>query len=136
MVVDLAKAADAQRPPKIVEHTHIGNRRAVGQVGKPAPLLLFGQATDESIETKGASQQNQQLNSPQLSRTEAQTPTFTPLPGETFIDEIIGNMRRQNPQKLTRANRWKFHASSSYSFIAVALDKNKPLHFFEATCSA
>lgn len=135
MVVDLAKAAYAQRPPKIVEHTHIGNRGPVGQVGKPAPLLLFWQATDECIETKSPSQQNQQVNSPQLSRAEAQTPTLTPLPGETLIDEIIGNMRRQNPQKLTRANRWKFHASS-YSFNTLALDKNELPHFFEATCSA
>lgn len=135
MVVDLAKAADTQRPPKIVEHTHIGNRRPVGQVGKPAPLLLFGQATDEGIETKSPGKQNQQVNPPQLSRAEAQTPALTPLPGETLIDEIIGNMRRQNAQKLTCANRWKFHASS-YSFNTFALDKNKPPHFFEATCSA
>jgi hypothetical protein len=116
MVVDLAKAADAQRPPKIVEHANIRNRRPVGQVGKPAPLLLFWQATDEGIETKGASQQNQQVNSPQLSRAEAQTSPLTPLPCETLIDEVIGNMRRQNAQKLTCANRWKFHASS-YSFV-------------------
>jgi hypothetical protein len=112
MVVDLAKAADAQRPPKIVEHTNIGNRRPVGQVGEPAPLLLFWQATDEGIETKSARQQNQQVNPPQLSRAEAQPPPLTPLPGETLIDEIIGNMRRQNPHKFTRANRWKFHALS------------------------
>jgi hypothetical protein len=135
MVVDLAKTAYAQRPSKIVEHTHIGNRRPVGQVGKPAPLLLFWQATDECIETKSPSKQNQQVNSPQLSRAEAQTPALAPLPGETLIDEIIGNMRRQNPQKLTRANRWKFHASS-YSFNIFALNKNEPPHFFEATCSA
>ena len=135
MVVDLAKAADAQRPPKIVEHPHIGNCRPVGQAGKPAPLLLFWQATDEGIETKSPSQQNQQVNSPQLSRTEAQTPTLTPLPGETLIDEIIGNMRRQNPQKLTRANRWKFHASS-YPFNTFAPDKNEPRYFFKATGSA
>jgi hypothetical protein len=104
-------------------------------VGKPAPLLLFWQATDEGIETKSARQQNQQVNPPQLSRAEAQPPPLTPLPGETLIDEIIGNMRRQNPQKLTRANRWKFHASS-YSFNTLALDKNELPHFFEATCSA
>jgi hypothetical protein len=41
MAIDLAKTADAQRPPKIVEHAHIGNRKPVRQVGKPAPGLLF-----------------------------------------------------------------------------------------------
>jgi hypothetical protein len=75
------------------------------------------------------------VNSPQLRRAEAQTAPLTALPGEMLVDEIIGNMRRENPQKFTCANRWKFHASS-YSLNAVALEKNAPPHFFEATCSA
>jgi hypothetical protein len=58
-VIDLAKASHAQRPPKLVKHAHIGNRKSVGQVREAAPGLLFRQATDESIETKSTRKQNQ-----------------------------------------------------------------------------
>jgi len=110
VVIDLAKTSHTQRPPKIVKHADIGNRKSVGQVRESAPGLLLGQATDESIETKSTREQNQQVNAPQLSRAEAQTPTFAPLPCKALIDELIGNMRRKNSQEFTRADGWKFHA--------------------------
>lgn len=111
MMVDLAKAAHPQRPPKIIEHVCLGNRKAVGQARKFTPWLLLPQAADERIETKSASEQNQQVDAPQLGRVEARAPTFAPLSREALINEIIGNVRGENPQEFTRANRWKFHAS-------------------------
>jgi hypothetical protein len=112
MPVDLAKAAHTQRLPKIIKHVRLWNRKAIGQTRKFAPRLLFPQATDKRIETKSAREQNQQVNAPQLSRVEAQAPPLAPLSREAFINEIVGNVRGKNPQKFTRANRWKFHASA------------------------
>jgi hypothetical protein len=109
-VIDLAKTSHPQRPSKLVQHAYIRNRKSVGQVREPAPGLLLGQATDESIETKSTRQQNQQVNPPQLGRTEAQTPTFPPLSRKVLIDEIIGNKGGKNSQEFTRADGWKFHA--------------------------
>jgi hypothetical protein len=109
-VIDLSKTSHAQRPPKLVKHAYIGNRKSVGQVRESAPCLLFRQATDKSIETKSTREQNQQVNSPQLGRTKAQTPAFAPLSRKALIDEIIGDMRRKNSQEFTRTDRWKFHA--------------------------
>jgi hypothetical protein len=110
VMVNLAKTSHTQRPPKIVKHAGIWNGKAVGQARKSAPRLLLPQATDERIETKSTREQNQQVNSPQLSRTEAQTPAFASLSRKALIDEIIGNMRRKNSQEFTRAHGWKFHA--------------------------
>jgi hypothetical protein len=67
MIVNLPKTGHAQRPPKLIEHAHIWDRKSVGQVRESAPSLLLGQATYESIETKSAREQNQQMNPPQLS---------------------------------------------------------------------
>lgn len=110
MIVNLAKTSHAQYPPKLVKHAYIWNRKSVGQMRKSAPGLLLPQATDESIETKSTSQQNQQVNPPQLSRAESQTPAFAPLSCQAFIDEIVRDMRRKNPQEFTRADSRKFHA--------------------------
>jgi hypothetical protein len=110
VIVNLAKTSHPQPSPKIVKHAYIGNRKSVGQVRESAPDLLLGQATHERIETKSTREQNQQVNSPQLSRAEAQTPAFAPLSCKARIDEIIGNIRRKNSQEFTRADSWKFHA--------------------------
>lgn len=110
MIVNPAKTSHTHCPSEVVKHACIRNRKPVGQMRESPPCLLLGQATDESIETKGTREQSQQVNSPQLSRTEAPPPTFATLSCKTLIDEIIGNMRGKNSQEFTRAHRWKFHA--------------------------
>lgn len=113
IVVDLAQTGRAQSAAKIVEHTHIWNSKPIGQMGKAAPLLLLGQATDQGIETKGARQQNQEMNTPELSGTETQSPALAPLSSETFVDEFIRDMRRENPKQFSGANRWKLHTQQA-----------------------
>lgn len=110
MVVDLAQTGRAQGAAKIVEHAHIRDGKPIGQMGKAAPLLLLGQATDQRIEAKGARQQNQQMNTPELSGAETQSPPFPTLASEPFVDEFVGDMRRKNTQQFGGADRWKLHA--------------------------
>lgn len=93
MVVDLAKTSRAQGATKIVEHVPIRDSKPIGQLGKAPPLLLFGQATEQRIETEGARQQNQQMNTPELSGAEMASPSLATLVSEPFVDEFIGNMR-------------------------------------------
>lgn len=109
MVVDLAETARPQAPPKIVEHAHIRNGKTIGQMREAAPLFLLGQAADQRIETKRAREQNQQMNTPELSRAETSATALAPLPREALIDEIIRNIRRENSQQFRRAHRWKLH---------------------------
>jgi hypothetical protein len=59
---------------------------------------------------------------------ETQTPPLTPLPGETIIDEIIGNIAETEPVTAHTCHRWKFHVSSK-SRNTFALNKNELLHF-------
>lgn len=110
MVVDLTKTPRAQGAAKILEHAHIRNRKPIGQMGKAAPLLLLGQATDQRIEAKGARQQNQQMHTPELSGAETQSPTLATLANEPFVDELIRDMRGENTQQFRGADRWKWHA--------------------------
>jgi hypothetical protein len=110
MVVDLTKTARTQGATKIIEHAHIRNRKPIGQMGKAPPLLLLGQGTDQCIEAKGARQQNQQMNTPELSSAETESPTLAALSNETFVDELIRDMRRENTQQFRGTDRWKWHA--------------------------
>ena len=92
MVVDLAKTRRAQGATKIVEHAYIRHSQPIGQMGKAPPLLLLGQTTDQRIETKGARQQNQQVNTPELSSAETASPSLATLASETLVDEFVGDM--------------------------------------------
>jgi len=56
MIVDLTQADGAKIPTEIAEHSDIWNGKAIGQLSKPAPLLLFGQRTNQGVETKRARQ--------------------------------------------------------------------------------
>src|SRR5258708_4485598 len=107
MVVDLAKTPRTKGTTKIIEHAHIRDSKPIGQMSEAAPLLLFGQAPDQPIETKSARQQNQQMNTPELSGAETQSPPLATLASEPFVDEFVGNMRREHPQQFTGADRWK-----------------------------
>ena len=110
MVVDLPKTGRAQGAAKLIEHAHIRDSKPIGQMGKAAPLLLLGQATDQRIETKGTCQQNQQMNSPELSGAETKSPALAALASETFVDEFIRDVRGENTQQFRGADRWKLHA--------------------------
>jgi hypothetical protein len=99
MIIDLAKTARTQCPAKIVEHTRIGNRKPIGQMRKATPLLLLAQAPNKRIEAERAGEQNQHVNTPELSGAEAQATTLATLTRKALVDEIIWNMRRENPQK-------------------------------------
>jgi hypothetical protein len=53
------------------------------------------------------------MNTPELSGTETQSPALAPLASETFVDEFIRDMRRENPKQFRGADRWKLHTQQA-----------------------
>jgi hypothetical protein len=112
MVIDAAQAGHAHAVAKLVEHPHIRNGALVGQVGKAAPVALFGQHLHQEIEGVCRRQEGQQMDPIQLGRAEASVPSAPHGTGQQLVHERIGHMRGKFPEQGGRAGRRqkRFHA--------------------------
>jgi hypothetical protein len=50
------------------------------------------------------------VNTPELCGAKAPSSALAALPRKAVIDEVIWNLRRENPQQFRSADRRKFHA--------------------------
>jgi len=69
MLIDPAQSTDTNLLPKLVQHAYAGPMPP--QSAEPAPSGLFGQLRHHQIERMGRSQQDQQMQTPQLRRAQS-----------------------------------------------------------------
>lgn len=112
IIVDLTEPGRTQIPAEIVEHAHIRNRKPIRQMRKATPLLLFFQRSNQRVKTKGARQQNQQMNAPELRGAKAQSAAFTPLRAQRGVNKIIRDLRGEKAQQFRSADWRQLHAKS------------------------
>jgi len=115
MFIDVAQAGDAQAIAQLVEHPYIRNGALVGQVGKAAPVALFGQHLEQQVEGMRRREQGQQVNAIQLGRTEAAAASAPQGPGQQLVHVRIGHMRGKFPEQCGRARlrKKRFHAPTA-----------------------
>jgi len=120
MAVDLPKTAHAQLVAEGVHHPHIGQQGQAPQTGKMPPRFLLRQHSDEQIEGMNRSQQDQQVQAPQLGGAQMMAPAAGLEPWPAFIQKVIRDEGRQQLQKLLGACGWqlRFH-------VARRLPKNR-----------
>lgn len=96
VLIDPAQAADADLPPKLVQHPHAGPMAT--QPAEPPPGGLFGQLCHDQIERMRRSQQRQQMQTPQLRRAQSTPPPAGELARAQIVDERVGHIRRYQLQ--------------------------------------
>jgi len=131
MFIDVAQAGDAQAVAKLVEHPDIRNGTLVGQVGKAAPVALFGQHLDQQVEGMRRREQGQQVDPIQLGRTEASAPSAPQGTGQQLVHERIGHMRGKFPEQCGRAGlrKKRFHAPTATPRKPLRPQKSAPSGF-------
>ena len=131
MFIDVAQAGDAQAVPKLVEHPDIRNGALVGQVGKAAPVALFGQQMDQQVERMRRREQRQQVKPIQLGWTETATATAAQGPGQELVHERIGHMRGKLPEQRGRAGlrKKRFHVPTTTPKKLLRPQKSAPPGF-------
>ena len=133
MFIDVAQARNPQVVAKLVEQPHIRNGALVGQVGKAAPVALFGQHLDQQVEGMSRREQGQQMDSIQLGRAEAPVPSAPQGTGPQLVHKPIGPMRGTFPEPggCARQRKQRFHALRATPRKLVRPQKSSP-----PTCSA
>ena len=131
MFIDVAQAGDAQAIAKLVEHPYIRNGALVGQVGKAAPVALFGQHLDQQVEGMRRREQGQQMDPIQLGRAEASVPSAPQGAGQELVHKRIGHMREKFPEQGGRARQRtkRFHAPTATPRKPVRPQKSSPPRF-------
>ncbi len=102
LLVDVAQPADPGAFSELVQHPHIGEVLAIGQVGKAPPSPLLGQQPHQVVENVHGAQNTQQMDAVQLRRTELRPAPPPAAGGEQIVDEVVRNIRRQEGQILGR----------------------------------
>jgi hypothetical protein len=89
---------------------------AIGQVGEASPVPLLGQHLQQQIEGVRGCQQDQQMQTPELGRTEGMSPTAASARRKDVVDEIVGNIRREFLEESGRTSRRKqgIHGAENY----------------------
>ncbi len=78
---------------------------AIGQVGEASPVPLLGQHLQQQIEGVRGCQQGEQMQTPELGRTEGMSSTAASAGGKELVDEIVGNIRREFLEERGRTGR-------------------------------
>ncbi len=104
MLVNAAQDTDAGALAKLVQPPHIRHDLAVGQMGELSPGLLFGEHLHQQIEGMHRSQHAQQMHAPQLRSAQLATPAPPAMRRQQIVDEIVGNMRRNQIEKFYRSS--------------------------------
>ena len=127
----MTQAGDAQAVTKLVEHPDIRNGPLVGQVGKAAPVVLFGQHLDQQVEGMRRREQSQQVNAIQLGRAKAAAASASQGPGQQLVHERIGHMRGKFLEQRGRTGLWKkrFHGPTATPRKPRCLQKSAPQVF-------
>lgn len=131
MFIDVAQAGDAHAVAKFVEHPDIRNGALVGQVGKAAPVTLFGQHLEQQVEGMRRREQGQQVKPIQLGRTEAAAAAAPQGPGQQLVHERIGHMRGKFPEQRSRAGlrKKRFHVPTTTPKKLLRPQKSAPPGF-------
>ena len=131
MFIDVTQAGDAVAIPKLVEHPDIRKGTLVGQMGKAAPVALFGQQLDQQVERMRRREQRQQVQPIQLGRTETAAATAPQGAGQELVHERIGPMRGKFPEQGGRTGLWKkrFHVPTATPRKPLCLQKSAPPGF-------
>ena len=116
MLVNAPQDTDSGALAKLVQHPHIWHDLAVGQMGELPPSLLFGEHLHQQIEGMHRSQHAQQMHAPQLRSAQLATPASPAMWRQQIVDEIVGDMRRNQIEKFFRTSLWQLgiHGPKSY----------------------
>ena len=76
-----------------MHHANVGNLMTVGQVGKPSPSALLRQHLKQQVDRVSRGQQHQEMEPPQLGRTEMPLATAGGSVRPLFAQKPIGNKR-------------------------------------------
>jgi hypothetical protein len=106
-LVDATQAGHPDAPAKLVEHAHIGNSVAVGQMGKLPPSALLRQQLEQQVNGVNRRQQRQQVDTPQLCGAEMSLTTTRGSVGPSLAKKPIGNKRGELLKQGVGAGGWK-----------------------------
>ena len=119
--IDLPQSHHAQVGSKGIEDANIRHALAMAQAGKAAPGALLRQHRREQIQRMDGGQQRQQMRAPELRRAESPARAAIWTEAETFVDEIVGNIRiEQMEQTVGAGHRELVHGEGAYPFEKVA----------------
>ena len=105
--MDATQAGDAQAGPELVQAAHPGHLSLAAQAGELSPGALLRQHLDQEIQGMNRREQTQQMHPIELSGGVLAASPARDRFGPAVIDEIVGNERSQQFEKLSGAGRRK-----------------------------
>src|ERR1035438_102023 len=96
------------------------------QPAEAPPSSLFGQLCHHQIERAGRCQQRQQMQTPQLWRTQSATTTASKMAWTQVVDQRVGNIRRHQIQQPVGAS-WRMKNRHSKTLTDPSSADNPPI---------
>lgn len=107
MFVDPSQARHANASAELVHHPYIGHPALATQPGEFPPCALLWQQFEQEVHRMNWREQAQQVRPIKLGGGVFATPSARDTVRPTFVDEIVGDERRQEFEQCRRAGSRK-----------------------------